>query len=220
MPDCSVDPFRHGAKYGVSRPAVEWWKPSKRYDRIRPPGRAWSTLQRETDQKERTGMAQFTIAGAARAAGVGRATIQRALKSGRLSATTNEQGERVIDLTELLRVFGPLKQSEQPASSIASPLDTGGEQGLSAVLVEVLREQLRKAEEREQQAQQEKARLLSLLEAEQQARRELETKRLPAPRPAPTGKGRLWALLVLLAAAALAFAGWHWREVIISTIAF
>ena len=165
-------------------------------------------------------MAQFTLAGAARAARVGRATIQRALKSGRLSATTNEQGERVIDLTELLRVFGPLKQSEQPASSIASPLDTGGEQGLSAVLVEVLREQLRKAEEREQQAQQEKARLLSLLEAEQQARRELETKRLPAPRPALTGKGRLWALLVLLAAATLAFAGSHWREVITSTIAF
>ena len=62
-------------------------------------------------------MAQFTIAGAARAAGVGRATIQRALKAGRLSATTNEQGERVIDMVELLRVFGPLKQSEQPASS-------------------------------------------------------------------------------------------------------
>ena len=65
-------------------------------------------------------MAQFTIAGAARAAGVGRATIQRALKAGRLSATTNEQGERVIDLTELLRVFGPLQQIEQPASSTAS----------------------------------------------------------------------------------------------------
>ena len=75
-------------------------------------------------------MAQFTIAGAARAAGVGRATIQRALKAGRLSVTTNEQGERVIDMAELLRVFGPLKQGEQPASSITSQLDTGGEQGL------------------------------------------------------------------------------------------
>ena len=143
-------------------------------------------------------MAQFTIAGAARVASVGRATIQRALKSGRLSATTNEQGERVIDLAELLRVFGPLRQGEQPASNIASQLDTGGEQGSSAVLVEVLREQLRKAEEREQQVQQEKTRLLSLLEAEQVARRELETKLLPAPRPAPTGKFRLWTLAILL----------------------
>ena len=163
-------------------------------------------------------MAQFTIAGAARAAGVGRATIQRALKAGRLSATTNEQGERVIDLTELLRVFGPLKQGEQLASSITSQLDTGGEQGSSAVLVEVLREQLCKAEEREQQAQQEKARLLSLLEAEQQARRDLETKLLPAPRPAPVGKVRAWILLAALAAA-LAFAGWHFRAVIVSALA-
>ena len=182
-------------------------------DRIRPPGRAWSTLQRETDKtdkKERTGMAQFTIAGAARAAGVGRATIQRALKAGRLSATTNEQGERVIDMAELLRVFGPLKQGEQPASSITSQLDTGGEQGLSAVLVEVLREQLRKAEEREQQAQQEKARLLSLLEAEQQARRDLEQKLLPPPPPPPPEppprrhhRLGLWLAILALAIAAL-----------------
>jgi hypothetical protein len=163
-------------------------------------------------------MAQFTIAGAARAAGVGRATIQRALKAGRLSATTNEQGERVIDLTELLRVFGPLKQGEQLASSITSQLDTGGEQGSSAVLVEVLREQLCKAEEREQQAQQEKARLLSLLEAEQQARRDLETKLLPAPRPAPVGKVRAWILLAVLAAA-LVLAGWHFRALIVSALA-
>ncbi len=211
MPDCSVDPFRHGAKYGVSRPAVEWWKPSKRYDRIRPPGRAWSTLQRETDQKERTGMAQFTIAGAARAAGVGRATIQRALKSGRLSATTNEQGERVIDLTELLRVFGPLKQSEQTASSIASQLDTGSEQGSSMVLVEVLREQLHKAEEREQQVQQEKAHLLALLEAEQVARRDLEQKLLPPlqPEPQPHRYHHLWLLLAILALTIIALIWTH-----------
>ena len=156
-------------------------------------------------------MAQFTIAGAARAAGVGRATIQRALKSGRLSATTNEQGERVIDLTELLRVFGPLKQSEQPASSITSQLDTGGEQGLSAVLVEVLREQLRKAEEREQQVQQEKTRLLSLLEAEQQARRDLEQKLLPPPQPdlPPRRHHRLGLLLAILA---LAIAALVWTR--------
>lgn len=163
-------------------------------------------------------MPQFTIAGAARAAGVGRATIQRALKSGRLSATTNEQGERVIDLAELLRVFGPLKGNEpveQIASSIASQLDTPTEQPANSILIEVLREQLRKAEEREQRTQEEKARLLAMLEAEQQARRELETKLLPAPRPAPVGKGRLWILLAVLVMA-LVFAGW--REVIVSAL--
>jgi cytochrome c-type biogenesis protein CcmH/NrfG len=59
------------------------------------------------------------------------------------------------------------------------------------MLVEVLREQL-------QQAQQEKACFLAMLEAEQQARRNLETKLLPAPRPASTGKVRPWALVVIL----------------------
>ena len=165
-------------------------------------------------------MPQFTIAGAARAAGVGRATIQRALKSGRLSATTNEQGERVIDLAELLRVFGPLKGNEpveQIASSIASQLDTPTEQPANSVLIEVLREQLRKAEEREQRTQEEKARLLAMLEAEQQARRDLETKLLPAPRPAPVGKGRLWILLAVLVVA-LVFAGCRWRYVIVSAL--
>ena len=158
-------------------------------------------------------MAQFTIAGAARAAGVGRATIQRALKSGRLSATTNEQGERVIDLTELLRVFGPLKQSEQTTSSIVSQLDTGIEQGSSAVLVEVLREQLHKAEEREQQAHQEKAHLLALLEAEQVARRDLEQKLLPPPQPEaqPHRYHHLWLLLAILALTVIALIWTHTR---------
>jgi cytochrome c-type biogenesis protein CcmH/NrfG len=75
--------------------------------------------------------------------------------------------------------------------------------------VEVLREQW-------QQAQQEKACFLAVLEAEQQARRDLETKLLPAPKPARTGKVRVWALVVLLAAA-LAFAGWWFRAAILGS---
>lgn len=59
-----------------------------------------------------------------------------------------------------------------------------------------------------EQAQQEKARLLSLLEAEQQARRELETKLLPAPIRTKRGASPLWLLLALLLLAALAV----WRE--------
>ena len=71
--------------------------------------------------------------------------------------------------------------------------------------MEVLREQLHLAHEREHQAQQEKTRLLALLEAEQEARRDLEQKLLPAPAsslptPKPTrpGTARLWILLAIL----------------------
>ncbi|TXI77352.1 MAG: hypothetical protein E6Q43_01230 [Dokdonella sp.] len=155
-------------------------------------------------------MPSLNLTAASRAAGVGRSTIVRALKSGRLSATTNEQGERVIDTSELSRVFGPLKDSGYPNEQAVDSHDKGHDDGMAALL----RDQLRQSQERE-------ARLLALLEttqqvlqAEQQARRDLETRLLPAPppRPAPAGKGRVWILLALLLAA-LAFAGWHWQEI-------
>jgi hypothetical protein len=51
-----------------------------------------------------------------------------------------------------------------------------------SALVEVLREQLQDARERERQLIDEKARLLTMLEVEQQARREMEVKLLAAPK--------------------------------------
>lgn len=62
---------------------------------------------------------------AARAWGVSRATIQRAIKSGKLSLTP----EKTIDPAEMSRVFG------EPPSRLASrpiePLEAGGEPGVS-----------------------------------------------------------------------------------------
>ena len=168
-------------------------------------------------------MPTFNISAAARAVGTSRASIQRAIKSGRLSATTNEQGERVIDLSELLRVFGPLKQGEQAsmdAGMDGEQRDTPSMAVREQVLIEVLREHLDDAREQLQQAQQEKARLLSMLEVEQAARRELETKLLPAPspKPAPPSHRRVWLLLILLVAV-LIFAGWRWRDAIHAAVA-
>ncbi|MEI2771298.1 MAG: hypothetical protein ABTR20_13000 [Candidatus Competibacter sp.] len=154
-------------------------------------------------------MSLLSITKAAHAAGVSRRTIQRSIQSGRLSTAT---GERTIDTTELLRVFGPLRHapSDTPASMSRPVATNDAPNDTLTMLVEVLRDQL-------QQAQQEKARLLAMLEAEQQARRELETKLLPAPRPAQTGKVRAWALVGLLAA--VAFAGWWFRAAILAALA-
>jgi transcriptional regulator of acetoin/glycerol metabolism len=169
-------------------------------------------------------MTVFSISAAARATGVDRTTIYRAIKSGRLSATTTATGERGIDLAELLRVFGPLPQVPQD-ETVALPHSATPEHTADATLIKVLQEQLQQANEREQQAREREVRLLALLEtaqqvlqAEQQARRELETKLLPAPRPAPTGKVRVWALVGLLAVV-VAFAGWHWRDRIVAVLA-
>ncbi len=157
-------------------------------------------------------MSLLSITEAAHATGVSRRTIQRSIQSGRLSTATTATGERAIDTTELLRVFGPLRHapSDTPASMSQPVATNDAPDDTLTMLVEVLRDQL-------QQAQQEKARLLAMLEAEQQARRELETKLLPAPRPAQTGKVRAWALVGLLVV--VAFAGWWFRAAILAALA-
>jgi len=161
---------------------------------------------------------------AARVAGISRRSIQRAIKEGRLSATTDGDGNRVIDTSELIRVYGELRRVADDQATMTHSVAT------EATLIAVLQNQLqhaqdqleqvmRQAYEREQQAQQEKARLLALLEAEQAARRELEVKLLPAPRPMRTGEVRLRILLVGLMVV-LALAGWQYRAVIVAALAF
>lgn len=167
-------------------------------------------------------MPEFTISSAARAVGTSRASIQRAIKSGRLSATSNDRGERVIDLSELLRAFGPLKGDADPPRTLASMdgerLDTPERAPHEQAAIDALREHLNDARERLRKAEEREARLLALLEAEQQARRDLEMKLLPSPKkPSPAATHRLWILLALLST--LAFAGWWWRDAIIYWLA-
>ena len=58
----------------------------------------------------------------------------------------------------------------------------GSQVASQAALIEVLHEQLRLALEREQQARDERNRLLTMLEVEQAARRDLEFKLLAGPK--------------------------------------
>ncbi len=159
----------------------------------------------------------LSLGQAARETGKSKSVIYNALKSGRLSGRRNDKGEWEIDPAELFRVFSPQNGQEPRSERDSTPQNT---------LLELLQEQLhevkereRQAHEREQQAREREARLLAMLEAEQQARRELETKLLPAPKPAPSSKARPWILLALLLAL-LGFAGWRWRDVISSVLVF
>ena len=130
-------------------------------------------------------MTELSISAAARTAGVSRTTIQKAIKTGRLSVTTNAAGNRVIDLSELLRVYGPLQPTLQ---GVAVPTrqptagEVGGQVASPVALIEVLHEQLCLALEREQQSRDERNRLLTMLEVEQTARRDLEQKLLAGPK--------------------------------------
>lgn len=51
---------------------------------------------------------KLNISQAAKAAGVDRSTIQRKIKSGKLSATVDMEGNKLIDPVELERVFGEI----------------------------------------------------------------------------------------------------------------
>ena len=156
-------------------------------------------------------MAILSISEASRRWHLGRSNLYRAVKSGRLNLSTRSDGSRGIDTSELVRVFGepstrttanilPLSSASPPATN---PDDR--EQARIPPLVNLLQAQVNQLTDQLEQSHEREARLLAMLEAEQQARRDLETKLLPTPRPAPAGKVRVWILLaVLVVVAALA----------------
>lgn len=56
---------------------------------------------------------KFTLGTAAQATGKGKTTIHTAIKTGKLSATRNENGSYEIDAAELFRVYEPIKNVQQ-----------------------------------------------------------------------------------------------------------
>lgn len=150
-------------------------------------------------------MALLTLSAAARAVGKDRTTIHRKVKSGELSAVHGPTGEKRIDTSELERVFGPLQNSGNATQratvaqqEAATPSPTAPD-ATQMALVDMLRSQLSQATQREQW-------LREQLEAEQQTRRELETRLLPPPgqTTAPGSTDRTTALAVGLVLAFLA----------------
>ncbi len=112
----------------------------------------------------------------------------------------------------------PTITTQEPDNDRCETLDSGGEQATRSVLVEHLRDQLKDARERIRSMQEQQNRLMALLATEQAARAALEQRLLPAPtRTPPASRVGLWTLAILLLAA-LALAGWHFREGILATL--
>ena len=126
-------------------------------------------------------MAQLRIAAAARAAGKDRGTLNRYIKSGKLSTTKDASGCTVIETAELLRVFGELKGDGRDAASAVAPAAANSSvQHVLEATLELLKQQLYASQDRE-------AKLLTMLEQEQQTRRELEQRLLPPAAEASAG---------------------------------
>ena len=85
--------------------------------------------------------------GAQRAAvltGKSKSTVQRAMNSGKLSYETDANGRRVIDVSELERVFGIQKQSQPTEQAQAAPIVTASVE--KAVAEENMRMQIKMLE--------------------------------------------------------------------------
>lgn len=163
-------------------------------------------------------MAILSISEAARTWRMGRTTIQRAIREGRLSAAIQLNGSKGIDTSEMVRVFGEpcIDTSNEPDSdtgqkvSSVRPMQVDTEttsQHDAPQAVAALQAQIRLLE----------AQLVDAHDRELWFRRQLEEiqRLLPAPtsppKPAPLIYGRVWFLLALLVSL-LIFAGFHWWD--------
>ena len=125
-------------------------------------------------------MSILTFSQAAQVTTASRSTIYRYAQDGRISVVRLPNGKRGIDVTELERVFGPLKKLDTSQNiSTKQVRITETQSNLSQERDEVvglLRQQVEMLERELTSAKEEKARLLGLLE-----QRLLES---------PRGKGR------------------------------
>ena len=104
-------------------------------------------------------MTLLTIAQAARTVGVARSTVYAHLRSGKLSAIRTPTGERRIDTSELVRVYGTVGQTTQ--SDVASP--TPQDVTLLQAKIESLEAQNRLLQDEVQASREEKVKLLDVI---------------------------------------------------------
>ena len=117
---------------------------------------------------------KLNISQAARATGVSRGTLYNQIKKGRLSVEKGDDKRVYVDSSELERVYGGLKIEGVPSVGLGVHGGTGDVHGsevpLEALRAEnrMLREQVRKAEERELEARGDARDLLDLMKSQMQ----------------------------------------------------
>jgi FtsZ-binding cell division protein ZapB len=115
-------------------------------------------------------MTILSISAAARSANVSRQTIHTYINTGKITTQTDNKGNKVIDTAELLRVFGELHHDSQGMAPVGHSLtpDLLSTIALLEKEVQLLREQLFKAEQREQQLNQHIERLTAVGQPQKQ----------------------------------------------------
>ena len=145
-------------------------------------------------------MPAFTLADAARIAGVSRPTIYRLVKEGKVSVTQDERGVKRVDAAELKRVFpnASFETGETGAPVRTRQTETAPDRVLEVEL-RGARELLEVTRQALQAEREEKARLLGVVEAQTRMLEDRRT-RQETP-PAPTGSGAVgWIVAAIFAA--------------------
>jgi excisionase family DNA binding protein len=123
----------------------------------------------------------YTLGQAAKATGISKPTLSRAIKSGRLSAQKQEDGSFLIDPAELHRVYPPVTTTGDNNGNVKQSETPRNPETLHVQLAAM-------REERERERQQLQATIDDLrrrLDAEAEERRKLTLRLLPAPTPPP-----------------------------------
>ncbi len=132
---------------------------------------------------------KYTAGEAATATGLNTATITRAIKKGRISATKSDTGAWQIDPAELHRVFPPIASKTLPQDQMQGDAREGQEESKSANSalqweLETTRERLAAAEQR--------AAVAEALAEERGKRLDQLVPLLPKAAPAPVADARPW----------------------------
>ena len=137
-------------------------------------------------------MAKLNITAAAKAVGIARGTFYRHIKDGKVKMEENHQGERVIDTSELLRVYGALKGNGTSQGDVQNPENEQYETPVGVQMLQQENEHLKQQvtelvqdkqerKQREKTLQAENTRLVSIIEK--------QTLLLPAPAEQPKKQG-------------------------------
>lgn len=128
-------------------------------------------------------MAELTLSQAAKLTRKSKSTLNRAIKSGRLSAVRNEDGTFSIDPSELLRVFPETALERSSERADGRSLNRPGT-GMELAEINALRVELAKAEQRAAVAEAQAAERARALEA---AERNISDLRRMLPPPTAAG---------------------------------
>jgi excisionase family DNA binding protein len=108
----------------------------------------------------------YTLKQAADATGLAKSTVQRAIKSGKISATFTDSGNYQIDPVELHRVFSPVERNTVQPVAIEqdAPDETASENRELRTRVELMGELIKQIESQRDDLRSERDRLLTVIQ--------------------------------------------------------